>query len=199
VVAVSVALAGCAADAGAPAAGTAPPLAAVLATQLPGVTGAAKSTGARHPAHRARPRSGHPAIVGGLPWLGITPASPSRSRREVDAAPAATALDAAGAARVAAPACATLRDALAGDVPDVVRRRAGNRALAVVTQAVASALLGLPVDVPASARAERKHLAAAYAALGEVLAGSADPSATAATARAGVRAYAAAIGIDGCG
>ena len=195
-------LAGCAADAGGPGGGGSPPIAALAATHAADAVVATRSAAAtrsnsgRSPGRRARGRSGYPAVIGGLPRLGSTAPAPSRSRDASES----TALDVAEAGRLAAPACATLRDAAGGRLPALVARRGQTRAPAVVTQAVAAALLGLPVDVPAAARTEHRRLVAAHAALTDALGAPGDAAANeAATARTALRAYARALGIDTCG
>jgi len=196
VVTLGIGLTGCATDAGCPSAASAPPLAVVLATQASDAAGVIRAGGRRQAERPARPRSGFPAVIGGLPQLAATPTAPSRARSGQ-----AAALRVSAARRLATPACATYRDALAGRLPAVVARRDGTRALAVVTHGVAAALLGLPIDVPAAARAERKRLATAQGALTDALGETADAAAdaTAASTRTGLRAYAAALGIDDCG
>jgi hypothetical protein len=200
VAALSLGLAGCAANAGGPAAGGPPPIAATLASAASDVAVATRSrtgtSSGRPPARRTRGRSGYPAVIGGLPQLGTTAPAPARPRDASDPA----ALAPADAGRLAAPACATLRDAVGGRLPDVVARRGGqSRGPAVVTQAVAAALLGLPIDVPAAARAEHRRLVAAHGALTAALNAPGAAANAGASARTAVRAYAASLGIERCG
>jgi hypothetical protein len=82
-----------------------------------------------------------------------------------------------------------------------VLARGEARALAIVTDSVSAALLGMPVTVPASSLAARKTLADAHARLARALAAGEDARATAiaqATA-ARIQDYAQALGIAECG
>ncbi|MEY2516031.1 MAG: hypothetical protein QOJ89_3389 [bacterium] len=124
-----------------------------------------------------------------------TPASPPRPRT----APPPRAIALAGARRLAAPACELQRDVRAGRVPDVVAARGSQRARALVTESVAAALLGLPVEVPDASAPARERLDAAHARLSRALADGDDASAAAAAASDRSDAYAAALGIAGCG
>ena len=147
----------------------------------------------------ARRRS---AACGGAPACRRTraagePTPPSPRTRP--AAPA-RALPASSAPRLAAPACEQYAAGLAGTFPRAVQARGASRALALLTESVASALLGMPVTVPAASRPEREVLEDARARISTALAAGDDAKATA-IARATtprIAAYAHALGITGC-
>jgi hypothetical protein len=104
-------------------------------------------------------------------------------------------------ARLAAPACATYAQALAGRFPHVVLARGSRRALALVTQSVAAALLGVPVVASPAALPARERVDATLARLTRALAdrGDARPTAIARSMAPRIRAYAHALRIDRCG
>jgi hypothetical protein len=126
-----------------------------------------------------------------------TPAGPHRPRTS----PPRRALELSAARRLVAPACATYLAALAGRYPDAVLARGSRRALALVTQSVAAALLGMPVVASPASLPARRQLDAALARLSRALADRDDarPTAIARATAARIRAYADALGIDGCG
>jgi hypothetical protein len=126
-----------------------------------------------------------------------TPAGPPRPRT----AEPARALPVSAAAGLAAAACEQHRQAQAGRFPAVVRTRGDARALAVVTDGVAAALLGMPVVAPRAGLAARAELGEAAARLSRALARNDDATATATAQATGprIRDYAHALGIAGCG
>ena len=145
-------------------------------------------------AERAERRSsGHPAAPADAKPSTPVPAGPRRQRTPAPDG----ALPFADAGRLAAPACATYADARAGRLPGAVVARGSHGALAQVSQSVAGALLGLPVEVPRAALAARGDLDRAQRRLARALAsgGAADAGAIGPH----IRAYARALGVDGCG
>ncbi len=173
--ATSCGLAACAA--GGPPIGDAAPLPIVRAAHASLGSSAPQRGGTR--AVRRRP-----AVAPGARTAEPTPPGPRRPH----AAARAGAISPGAAARLAAPACAQQADAVAGRFPDAVLERGSGRALALVSRSVAAALLGLPVQPPEASLPAREQLARALAAQdgGEALA----PR---------IRAYAGALGIQGCG
>jgi hypothetical protein len=151
----------------------------------------------RHGSPRAVQRT--PAVPANAPHgveLTPTPAAPRRPRTPQRSRPVAL----AHAERLGAPACATYADALAGRFTDVVAARGSRRALALVTESVAAALLGLPVLAPQASLPARERLDAVLGRLSAALA-TADDGAATATAIAmtpRIRAYAAALRIGAC-
>ena len=181
--AIGLGLAGCAGDA--TSTGTAPLAVVHAATSSIAGHGKASVRGVRR-------RSGvSPNAPAGKP----TPPSP----RTRPAAPP-RALPASSAPRLAAPACEQYAAGLAGTFPEAVQARGAERALALLTESVASALLGMPITVPAASRAERDVLEGARARISTALVAGDDAKATA-IARATkprIAAYAQALGITGC-
>src|SRR5688500_1017161 len=95
--------------------------------------GAARRGGPRHAAVAARAQrrsSGHAALPASVKPSTPTPAGPRRQRTPAPA----RALPSADAGRLAAPACATYADALAGRFPGVVLARGEAGALGRVSQ-----------------------------------------------------------------
>jgi hypothetical protein len=103
--------------------------------------------------------------------------------------------------RLVAPACATYAEALAGRYPAAMLARGSRRALALVTQSVAAALVGAPVVASPAALPARERLDATLARLSRALAdrGDARPNAIASSMTPRIRAYANVLGIDHCG
>jgi hypothetical protein len=198
VAAAGLAVAGCGAQAGRPAAGGGPPMAiAMMGVASLTSSAAARRDAAPHAASRAVRRT--PALPANAP-RGVettpTPAEPRRPRTPQPSRPVAL----AGAERLGAPACATYADALTGRFAHGLAARGPGRALALVAESVASALLGLPVVAPRASLPARRRLDAALARLSAALE-AADDGAAAATAVAmapRIRAYAAALGIGAC-
>ena len=81
-----------------------------------------------------------------------------------------------------------------------MQARGASRALALLTESVASALLGMPVTVPAASRPAREVLEGARARISTALAAGDDAKATAIARATAPRigAYAQALGITGC-
>ncbi|MDX6690131.1 MAG: hypothetical protein QOG15_1588 [Solirubrobacteraceae bacterium] len=195
--AASVALVGCAS--GTASLDTAP-VAAVRVAQASITSAAANAARAATPPPSTRavqrrsavpPRSG--ANARELP----TPPGSRRSRTPEPSAP----LPASAAQRLAAPACEQYLAARAGHFPAVVAARGEARALAVMTDSVAAALLGLPIVAPGASLAARLQLDAAHVRLAQALAAGQDPPATAIARAANQRIgdYAQALGIAECG
>ena len=139
-----------------------------------------------------RRSSGHPAAPADAGAVAPTPVGPRRQRTPAPAG----ALSSADAGRLAAPACATYADALAGRFPDGVAARGADLALAHVSQSVAATLLGLPADVPRAGLPARRSLDRALRRLSRALAAGSADGADAIGPR--IRAYARALGVDGC-
>ena len=131
-----------------------------------------------------RRSSGHAAVPANAKPATPTPAGPRRQRTPAPA----RALPSADAGRLAAPACATYADALAGRFPGVVLARGEAGALGRVSQGVAAALLGLPVEVPSASLPERSSLDRALRR-----------HAGAASLGPRITAYARSLGIAACG
>ena len=185
---LSLGVAGCASDA------------ASLDTAPMGVVRAAQSSLEQRPtqataAGLAPRRSGVPTHMA----AGETPTPPAGPRPR-NAEPA-RALPASAAAGLAAGVCAQHMAARAGRFPAVVRARGEARALAVVTDSTAAALLGLPVVAPPASRPARKSLHTAHARLTLALAADADATAAelARATASRIRDYARALNIAGCG
>ena len=140
-----------------------------------------------------RRSSGHPAAPADAKPSTPMPAGPRRQRTPAPAG----ALPAADAGRLAAPACATYAKRSRGRFPGAVAARGSAGALAQVSQSVAGALLGLPVEVPRAAFDAREDLDRAQRRLSRALAsgGVADAGAIGPH----IRAYAQALGVGGCG
>jgi len=133
-----------------------------------------------------RRSSGHAAVPASVKPSTPMPAGPRRQRTPAPAP--ARALPSADAGRLAAPACATYADALAGRFPAVVLARGEAGALGRVSQSVAAALLGLPVEVPSASLPQRSRLDRALRR-----------HAGAATLAPRITAYARSLGIAACG
>jgi hypothetical protein len=147
-------------------------------------------------AQRAERRSsGHPAAPADAKASTPTPAGPRRQRTPAPAG----ALSTADAGRLAEPACAAYLGALAGRFPDAVLARGAGGALARVSESVAAALLGLPVDVPKAGLAAREDLDRGLRSLSRAFVSGEDVGARATAIAPRIRAYAGALGIDGCG
>lgn len=140
-----------------------------------------------------RRSSGHPAAPADAKPSTPLPAGPRRQRTPAPA----VALPSADAGRLAAPTCAIYADAFAGRFPEAILARGSRSALAQVSQSVAGALLGLPVEVPRGALAAREDLDRAQRRLSRALASGGQADAGAIGPR--IRAYARALDIDGCG
>jgi len=205
VAALSLGVAGCAADAGGMASGDAAPLAVVRAAQSSLVAAKAPAKRTVRPRSVAATRS---ASAGAATRTASTRTRSASARAATRTASTRTravapsrALSTADAPRLAAPACEQFADARGGHFPRVVQQRGSTRALALMTQAVADALLGLPVVVPDASLPAREQLDGARARLARALAQGDDATATA-IARASaprVAAYASALGIADCG
>jgi hypothetical protein len=157
----------------------------------------AHATSSRGATSRRNVRSAVPPRSGASAREVPTPAGPRRSRTPEPA----RALSVSAAPRLAAAACEQYAAARGGRFPAVVRVRGEARALAVMTDGVAAALLGLPVVVPQASLAAREELDAAHAHLSRALIAGDDARATAIARAAGPRIgrYAQALGIAGCG
>jgi hypothetical protein len=186
-----------------------PPAGAARATssraiaQRPAVppAGAARTTSSRATRHSSQAVVRRPAV----PPAGTaaaepatpTPAGPGRA----STAEAQRPQPLAAAPLLAAPACEQYVAALAGRLPAPVRARRGTQGLAIVSDAVAAALLGMPIVVPRASRAAREQLDDAHARLTRALAAAqdADAAALARDMRPLISAYAGALGIAACG